>query len=369
MVNVEKKIASAKTYRFGGRVSVEGMSIAQLSKERCQTNIFDISADGRNPSKRSSAGQRINYSQKELLENVDIYLDRIPKQFCYLPRAGDQIVQPEEALYWLTYNTKNRVVSDSRVLKFAQDMVRGGWLNAGDPVYFCQPDEETTPWIISGQARLWASWLTNTPCELTVRWGNNPDVQGIIDTGKTRTVSDLFSSSGFRRPNILGNVITIVRGYDEFDPPYLGATTWEAVPKYPALDLKEWASENPDLEDRIDATYTSLKQCSSMLRSHAWAGALEYLLHVHGGTSIDTTEGELNTFWEDLETGVNLEQGDPVLTLRETLLRDKGNKHYNKLALVAMVIKAWNQRQRGKSIKDLRWRTTGVHSEPFPQIL
>jgi hypothetical protein len=362
--DVGKQVASAKTYRFGGRVSVEGLSIAQLSKERCQTDIFDISADGRNPSRRSSAGQRINYSQKELLDNVDVYLRRIPKRFIYMPEAGDQIVGPETALYWLTYNTNNRTVSDARVLRFAQEMVRERWLNGGDPVIFCQPDDKTTPWIISGQARLWASWLTNKACEHTIRWETNPDVQAIVDTGKTRTSSDLFASSGFNHPTILTNAITIVRGHEEFEPPYLGATTWETVPKYPSLDLREWADENPDFIDRIDTTFNSLKQCSSMLRSHAWAGALEYLMYIYCHGSPD-----FHRFWEDFETGVNLDQGDPVLVLRETLYRDKALKKINKLGLLAMVIKAWNYRKKNRAIKELRWRTNGERIEPFPEIL
>tara|TARA_Y100000310_G_scaffold271664_1_gene286271 strand:+ start:728 stop:1858 length:1131 start_codon:yes stop_codon:yes gene_type:complete len=362
--NIKREIASPKTYRFGGRVSVEGMTIAQLCESKCQTSIFDISADGRNPGKKSTAGQRIYYSQQELLENKDFYLNKIDPAFQFLPEPGDQCVAPEQALFWLTLNTKNRTVSDARVLKVAEAMVKGEWANTGDPITFCTEDHGRTYYIISGQARLWAMWLTNCHAEHTIRFTTDSRVQGVIDTGKTRTVADLLSASGFAKHRFIGHAASIVRGYVEHDPPYLGATTWEAAPRYPANDIKDWLTANTDFTDRVDFSYPSLRQCSRMLRSPAWSTGMEYLLHMHCANPSLSDQ-----FWADLETGVNLEQGDPVLTLREQLMRDRADKKFNKLSLVAMVIKAWNYRMRGRRIKDVRWRSSGANAEPFPEIL
>lgn len=366
-----KQVASAKTYRFGGRVSVEGMTIAQLSEERCQTDIFNISPDERTTKAGGArdwarAGQRIIYSQRELLANEASYLEKIPRRYQFLPEAGDQIVAPETALYCLTYNTRNRTVSDSRVLKFAQDMVSGAWLNAGDPVYFCLPEGEKTPWIISGQARLWASWLTNIPCEHTVRWGTNPDVQGIIDTGKTRTVTDLFSSLNKPRYRILPGASSLVRGYEEHEPRFHGAMTWETIPRYPSNDTLDWVNANPQFEERVDSTFDSLKICRRLLQTPVLPSGLEYLLYLHSDDA-----KACKRFWEDLETGVGLAQNDPVMVLREMLVRDTTylQKRLNRLTIAALVIKAWNLRQRGRTIKDLRWRTTAANLEPFPEIL
>jgi len=365
-----KQVASAKTYRLGGRISVDGMTIAQLSDERCQTDIFDISPDTRSAREGRSnwprAGQRISYSQRELLANKDGYLERIPRVYKFLADAGDQIVFPETALYWLTMNTKNRTVSDARVLKLAESMINDEWTNTGDPITFCSDDKGRSYYLISGQARLWAMWLSNCDAEHTIRYATDARVQGNIDTGKSRTVSDLFSSLNKPRYRILGGASGLVRGYEDNQPPFHGAVTWETMPRYSSNDALDWVDRNPQFEERVDSTYDSLKVCRRLLQSPVLPSGLEYLVYVHG----DDAEASAR-FWGDLETGVGLAQDDPVMMLREMLVRDTTHlqKRLNRLTIAALVIKAWNLRQRGKTVKDLRWRTAASNLEPFPEIL
>lgn len=373
-------------YHRGGRVSITGQTIAQLCASRCQTDIFDISADGRSPDRRSTAGQRIFYSQETLLANKALYISRLPEHAKYMPVNGDQLVSPETALYWLTKNTSNRVLSDARVLKWADDMVQGEWHNTGDPIMIFIKDLslisnqsllDEEPYLVSGQARLWAMWLTNTCVEHTIRYTDNPKVLDVIDTGKTRTVTDLLSTQ-YAKPSLLSGGATLVRGYEDNEPPYLGATTWEAAPKYPAHEIKRWLADNPvfvaRVHDNANGNLYPLRMCKKLLNSKSLPPAIDYLLYANSGQTYGPSGTvALQRFWNAFETGENLKQGDPVLALRTTLLNSLAQRQkINRLSLLALVIKSWNFRVQERSIQEgrLRWRVGGsYHHEPFPTIL
>ena len=361
MVAKEPKQKFPRPFRFGGRVTNDGLTLAHLAKDFCQSSIFDLSMDGR--STKSSAGQRIWLSQKELLDNSQLYIDRIPKEHIYMPDSGDQLVSPETALYWLTMNTRNRTISDGRVLKLSEAIMEGLWTNTGDPITFCTEDGGRSHYIISGQARLWAQWATNCTVEHTLRYTDDIRVAGNIDTGKTRSISDLLSAKKYPKHLVLGGVANIVRGYQEFDPPFLGAPNWNSVPKYPSNQLLEYIEAHPELVEAIVNDYPDLNQCRRMFGSPVWASALCYLTM----SNVGTTKLWAKQFWGDLESGVGLEQGDPVLLIRENLIRNSvQNKKWDKLSIGAMVIKAWNLRKLGHSVSQIRWAQA---KEAFPTII
>lgn len=72
-------------------------------------------------------------------------------------------------------------------------------------------------------------------------------------------------------------------------------------------------------------------------------------------------------FFDRLVDGENLSKGDPVLTLRERLLSERGKKtkligHY----VGAFTIKAWVAWNRGIPLSILKWATVGPAAQPFP---
>ena len=347
-------------YVRSGKVTMDGISLAQMAVENCQTDIFDINSDRRfyNP----MSGSRINAAQGELLANKDKYLSKINKRYKFVPSSGDQQVCPETALYWLTMNTKNRVVSDPRVLKLAEAMLKGQWTNTGDPITFCTEDNGKTHYIISGQARLWAGWVSNQTVEHTIRFTKDTRVAGNIDTGKTRSIGDLLSSRNLPKHQVLGGVVNVIRAYHEFDPPFMNAPNWNSVPKFLPNDILEYIERNPQIIDTVVDGFPEILQCRRMMKSPVWASALHYLTQEKEGKT-----DQFLSFWEDLETGIGLEQGDPVLTLREYLLKDLGSsKKIDRLAMAAVVVKAWNQRKEGRYGMVLRWLP--MRSEAFPSI-
>jgi hypothetical protein len=79
-------------------------------------------------------------------------------------------------------------------------------------------------------------------------------------------------------------------------------------------------------------------------------------------------EDQADQFISDLVSGQNLQAGDPVYLLRVRLMdrvlsKVKSEPDYT----MALIIKAWNARRAGKSLRFLHYRIGGKH-EDFPTI-
>lgn len=75
-------------------------------------------------------------------------------------------------------------------------------------------------------------------------------------------------------------------------------------------------------------------------------------------------EEEADKFFEDLTTGANLAAKDPVLVLRKTLMSyDRKMMAQLRGRIMALTIKAWNFRRRGKTVHMYKF----LENEDFPQ--
>jgi hypothetical protein len=70
-----------------------------------------------------------------------------------------------------------------------------------------------------------------------------------------------------------------------------------------------------------------------------------------------------------LSTGAGLEEGNPVLLLRQRLFDNQLAKgKLTKRYIAALFIKAWKEYMAGKRIKFLRFREEGDRPEMFPSL-
>jgi hypothetical protein len=73
-------------------------------------------------------------------------------------------------------------------------------------------------------------------------------------------------------------------------------------------------------------------------------------------------------FWAQLEDGMRMTPGSPVLILRNRLIEDRTQKsRLREDERLALVIKAHNAWITGKTPRHLRWRTAGDKAEQFPR--
>lgn len=104
------------------------------------------------------------------------------------PRCEIVLVTPELAAEWLKANTFNRRIQKRHVRQMANDLLEGRWPFNPQPISF-----GTDSSLLDGQHRLTAIVLAGVPVRMAV-WFNVPlDARRIMDTGKTRSLSDVAS--------------------------------------------------------------------------------------------------------------------------------------------------------------------------------
>lgn len=330
-------------------------TIGQLIEDQQSNNDIMSLVGGGNVSRRVQA------TQDKLLADPYTPLRRLDNKYKFKPKEGDQLVNPATCLYWLSLNTSNRTVTDSRVWELAEYMVEDEWHNTFTPVIFYTEDEGKSFILANGQTRMWAGWLTGCTVEHTVRITNDPKVLEHIDDHKARTVGDLLSTKKFANHNMVASSTAIVRNYLEFDPPFNNAVTMHNAPKWKRGQILEYCEENSEYIDVLAEGYRSLPWCKKMMRSPSLSSSLYYLTW-----ELSTDRNFHAKFWEQMEMGVGLAEGHPILRLRHILAQNLvAPKRYDQLAVAAFVVKAWNLLRAGRVRGRLGW---APHKERFPSI-
>lgn len=96
-------------------------------------------------------------------------------------------VSPSQAAEWLKLSKGNRRLNENYVLTLAVAMDGGGWIPEASEVVF-----DATGALIDGHHRLSAVATLGKSVEMAVKRGVPPEVRNVLDTGRTRSMSDLL---------------------------------------------------------------------------------------------------------------------------------------------------------------------------------
>lgn len=267
-------------------------------------------------------------------------------------------VTPEMAEKWLEKNSKNRKLSDRVVSRYAQMMSNDQWHYDASPLRFDTDDN-----VLDGQHRLWALVESGTTQKFLVVRGLDPRSFVTIDTGKTRSFGDIISIErpGLRNVHHLAAVTAMLWRWDQgYRGKQLRATG--NVPAAPAETLLNLFESR---EEEIVELYHSAQ---AVARKVPGLGATIISLLMSIFNKIDADDAEF--FFERLMDGAGLDAGNPILALRNNLLkfastRDRRTNLPTEVG-VALGIKAWNAYRRGDDIHILNYRVGGARPEQFP---
>lgn len=256
-------------------------------------------------------------------------------------------VTPELAKEMLARNEGNRVKRANHVGALAQAIKNGDWVETGDTIKF-----DTTGRLLDGQHRLSAIIQADKPVVADVVFGVPPEAFDRIDTGMTRTHSQILAMVGIKDGPLLTSATRILLALKKG----LSHAGSVSASKH---EVVEFIKANPDLiaaariADRV-------RKAIGRIASPGGMTAAAYLINKRVGSDI-------NPFIEQLCTGVGLSADSPILALRNRFIRS-GTKTRNKLDGVeatALVIKAFNAWHEGRPVKALSWR---VADEDFPEV-
>lgn len=266
-----------------------------------------------------------------------------------------ELVTPEKAAELLKNNKSNRPLSKSLIAKYANEMREGRWLaNPADSIVISKSGNNA-----NGQHRLHAIIQSGVPSYLSIVSNVDDELFYVLDTGKSRTASDIFSIAGINKPSSLSNMIKTILSIK-----YRIRNNVKAAGKcrqdvYTADFILKMYNENPQLyEVCYEKGHLYSKKCNNAIKDTT-LGAFYFLFK-------EKSEEISDEYIHKLCTGIDAP--NYLLGLRERLLQDRSSS-VKKLTLsqkYSLIIKGWNTFRKKSNITCVRW---DPKQESFPNII
>ncbi|KNX38064.1 hypothetical protein [Luteipulveratus halotolerans] len=263
------------------------------------------------------------------------------------PRSGLMTITPAQARDILAErNTRNRTISPIHVAKLARDMAGGNFLNNGDSIRFA-----TDGTLLDGQHRLAACVKSGATIRVFVVWNLPAEAQATMDDGRKRAMSDVLQLSGQSThakttASILRRTIMLERG---------SLTNTSLSPT--KQEMQAYLDQHPEVVDA--AVVADHTRGAKGIRCAASTLGLAYYLFAAKSRPM------ADEFFGALRTGAGLEEGSPILVLRNRLSVDGSTRLATESPeVLAWFIKAWNAWRQGKSMKILRHKA----GDSWPEV-
>lgn len=265
-------------------------------------------------------------------------------------------VTPALAQTWLDNNRTvvNRHYQSHLAIRYARDMANEDWTLGVAGIAFAETGD-----LLDGQHRLHAVVLAKIPVVMLVGFNVSSKSMPNIDTGKMRSLADIFTIEGKENATRLAAMISVLYVADHSG----------------SFEERRHMSQTPSREEalRYYETHTDLVRAIPVARGlrrvikNGLAGALYYTCWKKHGAAI------ADPFWERLGDGVDLGGTDIRHLLREILLTDRANqkKRMTERERRAIIIKGWNAylNKRPVTRNTLRLIQGGEKPESFPTLL
>lgn len=260
---------------------------------------------------------------------------------------------PADASELLVGNTNNRPISTSHVNRLLSDMKGGRWRYNGEPIKF-SPDLV----LLDGQHRLLAlaEMPPGTKMKFLVVYGLPMDSQDTMDQVRTRGAKDNLAMSGMTAAGDSGSVAAAVRAYIIWQGGMLFSDSNARQITNPQITA--WAHEHHTEMQMLNAVVS----LTGVKKIEARTGVvLAILTHLF---LIDTEKAQ--KFTDLLISGAGLEEGNPILTLRERLRRHRSMKiKLTDRETIAMFVVTWNAWRDNRRLYKITFRN-GISEENFP---
>jgi len=229
----------------------------------------------------------------------------------------------KEAHEYLAESLANRNVRRAHVNDLIGRQLRGEWMTNGDTIRFDSGGN-----LRDGQHRLMMVANTGIPITVVVVRGISPDAFHTMDTGRGRSLADVFTIEGRDRPTDLAGAVEWV---------------WRYLSNRLSGSRGSHEQMRSFLGDHLDIQQTVVF-CSQL----AWNNASPSYKPILRATHYLFTRSDrdaANNFTERLVTGLRIDSSDdPVGRLRNQLIGyEKPRKpHPNGVQIFGICVSAWN---------------------------
>lgn len=257
--------------------------------------------------------------------------------------VGIETITPEAAAQMLENSVGNfRKIDRGRVAKYAAEMSDGKWLFNGETIKL------NGTCVIDGQHRLAAIVKSGVTVEcLVIR--NLDKMTGVtIDCGKGRTLSDWVKYRGIKNAV---SVTSMARNVVLYNAGRWGSQSVSSGYTKDSDIIEYIESHN----DQLQGAHHLSDPCAAII-PRSFLGAL--LVIACGGRS-PSENNMCKWFCTALHTGSGLNEGEPVLVLRNKMIGVEKSRRESLFLQKMVLTLAWNKTIKGERVKILKYALTG----------
>lgn len=255
-----------------------------------------------------------------------------------------ETIDRKKAHEYLATSLANRNVRKAHVNDLIGRQLRGEWLTNGDTLRF---DSDGN--LRDGQHRLMMVTNTGIPITVVVVRGIDPDAFHTMDTGRSRSLADVFTIQGRTRPSDLGGAVEWVWRY---------LSNRMSGSKGSHEQMCDCLEEHPEIQQTV--TF-----CSHLAWNKSGPSYRPILRATHY-LFTRSDKDKANIFTERLVTGYHIEgSDDPIGRLRNQLLTYAKPRQSppNGVQIFGICVLAWNAFMNGKAAKSAYKRPARTRAE------
>ena len=231
-----------------------------------------------------------------------------------------ELITPAFATQLLSGNRDNRRPDRIRVGRYAHEMKSGRWMKTHQPVAIAADGR-----VVDGQHRLMAIVESGISVEMTVAYNADPKTFGVVDQGKVRSGSDVFTIGGIKGPNISAIARLVYLYETDFN-----ATTWNKTSNAVTSQmLLDWANQAGPQHPEVTigavlkrASVLETKFRKEVKKLGSAVGASLAIAEIYGGISC---EQAFELVFQPIMSCIGLREGTPVYALHRVLSK-RGDK-------------------------------------------
>lgn len=244
-------------------------------------------------------------------------------------------ITPTDAADMLARNSTNRPINKNSVARYAREMETGEWMENGQTILIGSNNQ-----LLDGQHRLTACVRSNTPFKAIVIGGLTPTTMLTIDTGRSRTASDILGIFGYKNVRQLTALTRLALTWGK-DSRELSAF---AISRIDIPEILRRVEEEPELQAYADPNPAQVVGLSGSAHNF-----LNYLLQPIDG------EWAEEYFRILAGGGVDNPVGHPIIALRNRLALMLQEQHSKSRGIqIAFGIKAWNAWRDGRTLQIMK---------------
>lgn len=247
-------------------------------------------------------------------------------------------VTPEVAKNWLAHNSRNRLKSMATADRYDRDMTGDRWPFTGDPVRFSDKDE-----MLDGQHRCLAIVKSGKTQQLLVVSGLPTKTQKYMDAGRKRSAGQSLSIDDTPHSTAVASLVRLsLRWNPERHWSAEHGTELFGDFQVSNAEILEFIERHPEVHEAARQGAAVAQEVPGARPSVIGAAFLR-------ASTLEEGVFPATEWFMKLQTGAGLKLGDPVLALRNGMMRVRAERLANpQVPQLWKVIRAWNASRTGE---------------------